>query len=318
MADQQIIPLTDDEIIAVADDPAAVMKFTSAERRRLSKLKPQRTMLDTAKDVGVGFVKGVDRTALGVASAVRAIPGVAPVTDAIGNAIGGAAGQALYGTQTPPVSGDTAMREFKDVAQSSNTPQAVGGALENVAEAAIPVGKAASAVPRLSRAKQNFETVMAAAKDIPINVEKPGEVAMRIAELAQHGGGTNWGPAPVRQFIQYITDPKKPEMTYQVARDFASNISRLSSKDLASIPPAMMREIHDLRVTLNLAVGDAAKHAGRLGEYRDAMREFRAAMQMRDAAKYVGKKVVKALPYAALAGGAAYYGNEAKKWLGGE
>lgn len=37
----QIIPLTDDEIRAVADDPAAVAKFTSEERRRMSRLRPQ-------------------------------------------------------------------------------------------------------------------------------------------------------------------------------------------------------------------------------------------------------------------------------------
>jgi hypothetical protein len=48
---QQIDPLTDDELLSVASDPAMVAKFTSEERRRLTRLQPppgsERTRVDT-------------------------------------------------------------------------------------------------------------------------------------------------------------------------------------------------------------------------------------------------------------------------------
>jgi hypothetical protein len=35
-------------------------------------------------------------------------------------------------------------------------------------------------------------------------------------------------PMAVRKFLNRITDPEKAQMNYEEARDFASNISRLS------------------------------------------------------------------------------------------
>jgi hypothetical protein len=248
---------------------------------------------DSAKFAGnevVGAMKGAAHTGLDAVSAVagsRMLPGLTPES-------------------LPPEALDRA----RAATAYSNLGQQVGGGLETAAEIAMPVAKGIEAIPSAARAGERFQSVARVANQVPIDVSAPGDVALRIADLAQRGGGTNWGPPPVRQFIQYVTDPKKPPMTYEVARDFASNISRLSTKDLASIPPAMMREIAGLRVTLNKSVAEAAQTAGKGTEYVKAMTEYAKAKQLQGAIEDALAGAKKALPYAGA--GAVFGGSH---WL---
>jgi hypothetical protein len=244
--------------VAPPADPAAVPEA------------PPRTWGDTALDVAKGVAKGVGGTALNLLEGATQLPPFAGSTMAL---------DALRAR--PEVAAKEA--QLKQSLQATNAPQMVGKGLETAAEMAVPLGAAAEAIPTAAKAGAKFNAAMAGARTMAVDVNAPGQVALRIADMAQHGGGTQFGPGPVRQFIQYITDPKKPQMTYEVARDFASNISRLSSKELASVPPAMMREVGNLRVALNKAVADAAGRAGMGAEHAQAMNEFAKAMRIRDA-----------------------------------
>jgi hypothetical protein len=247
-------------------------------------------------NVAQGFGKGAVRSGAGIANAAaqsHMLPGLTP--------------QSL-----PSEAVDAVTPEYE------NTAERIGGGAEMLAELALPGLKAAQAVPRTARAGARFQEVMGAAKDIPVDISAPGDVALRIAEMAQHGGGTNWGPAPVRQFIQYVTDPKKPPMTYEVARDFASNISRLSVRETLALPPAMKRQVTELKVVLNKAVADAAQKAGKGAEYKAAMREYAQAMKLRETGEAVVKGAKKALPIATLGGGGAYLLSQAAKKIRGE
>ncbi len=203
----------------------------------------------------------------------------------------------------------TEFQNAREATAYSNPLQRVGGAIETVGEMAIPVGRAADALPSAVRAGKNFDTVLAAAKNVPIDTAEVGDVALKIANAAQHGGGTNWGPGPVRQLIQYLTDPKKPAMTYDVSKEFASNISRLSAEENMRIPPAMMSKIGDLRVALNAANAKAAGAAGVGEEYAAAMAEYAKAMKWKDAVDTAWTATKSAFPYiakgAALTAGAA-------------
>lgn len=275
----------------------------------------QRTWMDTAKDVAIGAGKGVAHTALDAASAVRMIPGVAPVTDAIGNALGGAAAQMLYGTKGEPVSGDKAMEQARTETAYTNLPQMVGGGLETAAELALPALKAAKAVPTTAKAGAKFQGVMSAAKNVPIDTNAPGQVALRIQELAERGGSM---PMAVRKFLGRITDPNKAPMAYEEARDFASNISRLSANEYSRLPPAMAREVANLRVVLNQANAQAAKMAGKGAEYAQAMQEYRRAMQIRDAIEGAIEGAKRGLPYAGAAGAGYWLTSKLKGMLGAE
>ncbi len=271
---------------------------------------PPRTWGDTAQDVATGFVKSAGRTGLNLLEGATQLPPFA-VSTAVLDAL----------RANPAVA--ERERKIRALLESKNAPQSVGGALETGAEMLVPLGAAAEAIPTAAKAGAKFNAAMAGARLQPVDVNAPGQVALRIADMAQHGGGTQFGPGPVRQFIQYITDPKKPQMTYEVARDFASNISRLSSKELASVPPAMMREVGNLRVALNKAVADAAARAGMGAEHAQAMTEFAKAMRIRDATDALLEGAKKGALYGVGGGTLAGAGFELGKkiaslWSGGD
>ncbi len=174
--------------------------------------------------------------------------------------------------------------------------------LPNAADAAISA--VSKAVPSSSRAATKFATVMSAAKNAPVDVEAPGQVALRIQQLADRGGTM---PRMVRQFASRITDPNQGPLTYEEARDFASNISRLSADEYGRLTPVIQREVGNLRSTLNDAVGNAADAAGQGDAYRSAMSEYARSKSLQDALSTVGQGAAKALPIG-LGGGAVGFG----------
>lgn len=159
----------------------------------------------------------------------------------------------------------------------------VGTAVSAGVGALTPVGQAAiEAIPRSARAGQKFQDVMGAAKDVPVNIEGPGASALRIQDLAERGGSM---PMAVRKFLLRVTDPEKTPLTYAEARDFYSNISRLSANETQRLTPVVAREIAQMRAALDAANESAAGAVGKATIYREAMREYRRAALGRDALK---------------------------------
>lgn len=193
------------------------------------------------------------------------------------------------------------------------TPSSVQGYTGRVAgEAAlmaVPVAKGVKAVgemlPSAARAGAKFQQVMGAAGDLPVDVAKPGQIALRIQELAERGASM---PMVVRKFLGRITDPEKGDLTYREARDFYHNISRLSANEFLRLTPVVKREVSGLRVALNSAIGETARVAGKLPEYQGAMKEYASAAKVKATMQAVGKGAKDAAVKYALPGGAAYYG----------
>lgn len=172
---------------------------------------------------------------------------------------------------------------------------------------------AAVAIPSKARAGLKFQSVMSAAKNQPIDISASGNAALRIQELADRGGSM---PMAVRKFLVRITDPEKGSLNYEEARDFASNISRLSADEMNRLAPAVKRELGTLRVTLNQAVGDAAAAVGKGEEYASAMREYARRSQLDQVAGDVWTGAKRALPWATGAGLGSYVGKKAMDLLG--
>lgn len=173
--------------------------------------------------------------------------------------------------------------------------------------ATAAVGPAATAVkasiPSFARAGANFQSVMGAARSVPVDLKASGPQAYRIWQLSERGGSM---PKVVRDLLKRVTDPEKGPMVYEEARDFATNISRLSADEMNRLAPVMKREIGTLRAQFNSDVRQAAAKAGKLKEYDAAMREYRRASQFRDVKDDVVKGVKQAAPWAAVTGAAAY------------
>ncbi len=289
--------VTDDEVrAALGGDQAPPKGQTAPGDSFADKLRNAASMLG---NTALGFGKAAAHTALDAGEALSDIRNpFSPTSGTLREAV-----DTLYAKPGLSAAAMAAAREataYKPLGTEGAIPERIGAGLETAAEMAVPVGEAAAAIPSTARAGRAFQDVMGAAKSIPINTSGPGDVALRIAEMAQRGGGTQWGPAPVRQFIQYVTDPKKPEMTYEVARDFASNISRLSANEMMKLPPAMQREVAGLRVALNKSVAEAAGQAGKGIEYAKAMNEYARAKQLEGVLADFGTGVKKAVPYVGI------------------
>lgn len=249
-----------------------------------------------------GFVRGAGAAAAdmaqGSASSLMRMAGqLASTEDAQAETIAQAAGRPYTSPPQP------------EIAAPESVTGTIGTFLPDAAMMKVPTQAAVQGFPRLSRAARHFETVMGAARNVPIDLAQPGAVALRISQLADRGGSM---PKAVRDFIRVATDPQRPAMTYEVGRDFASNISRLSANEMGRLTPVMAREVASMRVALNNALAQAARQAGHLDEYRAAMREYAQAKRVENIIKAAVEGAKKAAPYAAATGAAAGVGG----WLG--
>lgn len=225
----------------------------------------------------------------------------------VGRAALGAAGGAGYGIAADAMRRGPSPSMEDDVATMAKAGAVAGGAM------ALPA--AINAIPRTSRAAGNFQAVMGAARNEPIDITAPGNVALRIQELADRGGSM---PMAVRKFLLRVTDPQKPAMNYEEARDFASNISRLSADEFNRLTPAVAREVSEMRVALNKAVADAAGKAGKGAQYAQAMTEYAKAMRLRNAVNEVVQGAARAVPYAGAAGAGYWLTHKITSLLGGD
>jgi hypothetical protein len=217
--------------------------------------------LRIAKDVGIGAAKGLGSTVAGIGeTAVNAglIPGV---TSGAFN----------------PAFRSPIFQKTDDATTASNTAQRVGKVGEQVAEAVLPAAAGANAIPRMGRAATKFQTVMGAAKAVPVSTEAPGQVALRIQELADRGGTA---PRAVTKFLRRVTDPEQAPLLYEEGRDWASNISRLSADEYGRLTGPVKREMGNLRVALNGALGDSAGTVGHGEQYASAMKEYAQAAKL--------------------------------------
>lgn len=210
--------------------------------------------------------------------------------------------------------------ERPEVQAAMDAPNTVAGKIGEYGPAAAGVAQAGTAIatkaiPSAARAGQTFKDVMGAAKNVPVDLKAPGDVALRIMDLADRGGSM---PKAVRDFLKLSTDPNKQQMTYEVARDLASNISRLSVNEFQRLTPVMAREVANLRVALNESVAKAAQAAGKGAEYKSAMSEYARAMRLRDAVDEVVKSAKKGVPYATGAGVGYWLTRKITSALGGQ
>lgn len=146
--------------------------------------------------------------------------------------------------------------------------------------------KAAPMIPTRAKAAEKFKQVMGKVGSEPVDIARPGDSALRIAQLAERGGSM---PKVVRDLLKRATDPAKPDIDYREARDFYSNISRLSADEMQRLTPVMKRELGELRSTLDRALSQAAARGGQERAYRAAMREYAVASRIREFAEKAAK-----------------------------
>jgi hypothetical protein len=172
------------------------------------------------------------------------------------------------------IAGMTGMGQAgRDAVENPKTTLAMA-ALPIVPFKKIPSGAAKLLGVSKERAGQNLQSVALKAKDAVVNAEGPGREGLRMLDLKAAGGRM---PRAAEQFVRRVTDPSKPEITFSEARDFYSNLSRLSANEFNTLNPTMQRQVGAMREALHKALTDSAETVGMGGQYQSGMSEYARA-----------------------------------------
>lgn len=199
-----------------------------------------------------------------------------------------------------------------EITQSGKTLQGtkdiVGGGMQAATIPASFAGGAATEgaaglIPNTERAGAALNEVMGAAKNIPVDLSATGDAALKAAKLAESGGSM---PKVIRDFLRRATDPEKGPMTYEEARDFYSNATRLSADEAGRLTGVMKKQLTDFTVALKEATREAAARAGKGQKFDQAMKEYRNAIQLKDAKEKITEMAKDALTKVVIPTGAGY------------
>lgn len=156
------------------------------------------------------------------------------------------------------------------------------------------------AIPSRPWAQKMFDSIAQDAGKVPVNPTRSYQQIQRFLQLTQRGGTK---PKVISDLVDRMQQFGKGPLTYNEARDFYSNLTRLSSEDLSTLNPVMRRQMSAVARAFSQDVADAAAKVGRASDYWSAMKNYAKASKLREAAQMMMKKFV--IP---AIGGAAGWG----------
>lgn len=288
------------------------------------RLNPMTMGYQAAKDIGGILMSGAQHLKAGMQETVDAGKNIAAGQPILPNIAKAAYGHMTMAGAVDPSGGILSAQKMGEHIAKKEYRAAAGEAAGTMIQAALTkVGAEGSSdrigstldkastsrrlIPSANAAKANFQEVMNAAKDLPVDVSEPGQQALRIHKLAQSGGTM---PKVVRDFIKRVTDPERGAVTYEEGRDFYQNASRLSVDESKRLTPRMKYEVAQFTEKLGKAIGDTTEQAGKRAQYQAAMEEYHRAMKLKDAietSKRVGKKALIHGAATAIGGGLIGY-----------
>lgn len=189
------------------------------------------------------------------------------------------------------------------------TLQTIGGILHAAAIPGMVMGgpaanAAAEAIPSAAHAGQMLGDIQQAAGHLPVTINNALSPLERTQQLAMAGAS----PARPADLLYQRVNSIAP-LSYQEARDFASNIANLTRQERLGLNGPMQAAVQRLKTGLNADIGSTAGQVGKAEDYANAIKEYAQAKQLKQG-------MVKASKYlAGTALGAAAY-TEGKKVLG--
>ena len=195
--------------------------------------------------------------------------------------------------QAPP--GADIAKSFKE--HPEETLESTAGNIVGGIDAAGLMPEALARVPTKEGAGRLFQSVMNEAGDKPVKLTRALEPLERAQQLSARGGGTVSAADNLYKRINTVNP-----LDYREARDWASNLSRISAQDKMSASPSLRAEVGKLSKAFNQDIGDTAESVGRGADYNKAMRNYHLASTVGDVASKAKKYAVPAALGAAGAG----------------
>jgi hypothetical protein len=166
--------------------------------------------------------------------------------------------------------------------------EAVGSAISKGAQTAKGIGKV---IPSAERAGKALEEVQAAAGSIPVDVTEPEKIAIETQRLSKSGGRM---PKVINDWLRRTEHAGQP-VTYQEARDFYSNATRLSGDEASKLTPVMQRQVARFTQALRQSTKDAADQVNKAEQFEKGMQEFHAARKMESREQFIKDTVAQAV-----------------------
>lgn len=258
-----------------------------------------RLALDTADALRMGTV---EKTADILRGTATAIPELMTPRGVI-NAVRGAPGtveQALVAVRNAGAVIPKALQHIFEGTPSATPEQAqtqmVGGTTDFVTEVAPMIagagqaaraglGAARNALPSTARAGANFNKVMDAARDVPLNTSAAEAAVARAQELRARGSSM---PKVLNDFAKdqkartgdFHGTPVTQPMTYETGRDFASNAGALSTREITALNAKMQAQVAEFAKAMKTANREAAAKVGMADLYDSAMKEYARAANL--------------------------------------
>lgn len=138
-------------------------------------------------------------------------------------------------------------------------------------------GPAASrAVPSFERSAGMLDQASTAVGQAPLKVTD--QLSKAASDIYEQKDFASQVPRVAQKFFQRITNPDA-ETTWDDARKFYTNISRLSADEMGQMNPNTKRLMGNLRVALDDALQQMANEGGVGQQYRGGMQGYRSAAQ---------------------------------------
>ena len=252
--------------------------------------------VESAKSILKGLAQNVGAEPVNMTKLGQPRPPGPSLTDLVKGAYRGIVEPVVnYGSNLLAGDPDAAAREGGRIL--TQTAPAVFGAKELI------VNPILDSIPSTTRAGKNFQSVMSKAKDVPIDTSTASDILARAQELRQRGATM---PKVMNDFAKAqkpdaLGNPAAP-LTYEAGRDFASNAGRLSARESMAANPQMQRQVAMFSQAMKEANRGAAESVGMGDLYDSAMKEYRQAKTISEAADTIKKWAVRA----AIGGGIGY------------
>jgi hypothetical protein len=195
----------------------------------------------------------------------------------------------------------------------------IGGALKaatipGMVMAGPEIEVAGALVPSTEKAGKILGGVAEYANNVPVHMKQTWPAMEEFLSYANSGGTK---PKVITDMLSRLDNLQKgSNMTYEEARRFYTNISRLSDAEMSTLNPNMRRLMGGVKEAFKKDIGDAAGRVNEEANYYKGLKEYAKAAKLEKAAADMWKWALRLGGTAAL-GAAGYEGWNHAKGVGG-
>lgn len=191
-----------------------------------------------------------------------------------------------------------------DTSTHGDSDEMAGKVFGNIAQMAVPMDAAAGVLPSAERSGAKLSELAGKLKGAPVSLTRATPALDRAEQISARGGGPMGAAGNLLDRSRAVAPMNFPE-----ARDYYSNVSKLTSLDKQSMSNPLKAQIGKARAAFHGDLAETANQGlpateigyrgqpmnGGKADYENAIEEFRHAKQLQGAGKFLVKKAIPAV-----------------------